>query len=98
MTREDLDLIAGTYHNWRNIDGDYADVPGFCKSVSIDEVAAMDYVLTPGRYIGLADDEDEFDFEERIKTLSRELKQQMEDAQNLDIAIAENLRKIGIEI
>ncbi len=98
LTREDLDLIAGTYHNWRNINGNYTDVPGFCKSATIDEVAALDYVLTPGRYIGLADDEDDFDFEERVKTLSQELRQQMEEGQRLDIAIAQNLRKIGINI
>ncbi len=98
LTQEDIDLIASTYHNWRNIDGNYEDIPGFCKSATIDEVAALDYVLTPGRYIGLADDEDDFNFEERIKTLSQELRQQMEEGQRLDKVIAENLRKIGIEI
>jgi len=55
-------------------------------------------VLTPGRYVGLPEDEDNFDFEERIKTLSQELKQQMDEARRLDIKIVENLRKIGIEI
>lgn len=98
LTQKDIDLIAGTYHNWRNIDGNYEDVPGFCKSAMLEEVAALDYVLTPGRYVGLADDEDDFDFEERIKTLSRELREQMYEAQRLDKAIAENLWKIGIEI
>ncbi len=98
LTQEDIDLIASTYHNWRNIDGDYKDVPGFCKSATIEEVAALDYVLTPGRYVGLPEEEDDFDYEERIKQLTRELKQQMEESQRLDRAIAENLRKIGIEL
>jgi type I restriction enzyme M protein len=98
LTREDLDLIAGTYHNWRNKEGDYTNVPGFCKSATIADVAALDYVLTPGRYIGLADDEDDFDFNERIKKLTAELKQQMKESQSLDNIIAENLRKIGIEL
>jgi len=98
LSQEDIRLIADTYHNWRNNNGEYKDVPGFCKSATIEEVAALDYVLTPGRYVGLPEDEDNFDFEERIKTLSQELKQQMDEARRLDIKIVENLRKIGIEI
>ncbi|HQA08171.1 MAG TPA: N-6 DNA methylase, partial [Syntrophomonadaceae bacterium] len=98
LTQEDIRLIADTYHNWRNIDGNYKDIPGFCKSATIDEVTALDYVLTPGRYVGLPEEDDNFDFEERIKTLSQELRDQMDEAQRLDKAIVENLRKIGIEI
>jgi len=98
LTREDIDLIASTYHNWRDIDGDYKDIPGFCKSATIEEVAALDYVLTPGRYVGLPEEEDDFDYEKRIKQLTTELKQQMEEAQRLDRVIAENLKKIGIEL
>ena len=55
-------------------------------------------MLTPGRYVGLPEEDDNFDFEERIKTLSQELRDQMDEAQRLDKAIVENLRKIGIEI
>lgn len=98
LTQEDIDLIAHTYHNWRNIDGDYKDVPGFCKSATIEEVARLDYVLTPGRYVGLPDEEDDFNYEERIKQLAGELKRQMEEARRLDKTIAENLRKIGVEL
>jgi type I restriction enzyme M protein len=98
LTQEDIRLIADTYHNWRNIDGNYKYIPGFCKSATIDEVTALDYVLTPGRYVGLPEEDDNFDFEERIKTLSQELRDQMDEAQRLDKAIVENLRKIGIEI
>ena len=98
LTDEDVQLIAGTYHNWRNINGDYEDVSGFCKSASLEEVAAMDYVLTPGRYVGLADDEEDFNYEERVKTLTQELKQQMNEADLLDKELAENLKMIGVEL
>lgn len=64
LSDEDIKLITDTYHNWRNKDGEYEDVAGFCASVPLEKVAELDYVLTPGRYVGLADDEDEFDFKE----------------------------------
>jgi type I restriction enzyme M protein len=98
LTQVDIDLIAGTYHNWRSIDGDYLDVPGFCKSAHINEVTKMDYVLTPGRYIGLADADDDFNYDERIKTLTTDLEMQMIKSKKLDQMIIENLKKIGIEL
>ena len=66
---DDINKIAKTYHNWRSEDDGYADEKGFCKSVTIEEVAKLDYVLTPGRYVGLEETEDDFDFAERFKTL-----------------------------
>jgi type I restriction enzyme M protein len=58
----------------------------------------LDYVLTPGRYVGLPDEEDDFDFEERVQKLSVELKGQMEESVKLDKRIKENLAKVGIEL
>jgi type I restriction enzyme M protein len=97
LTDEDISTIADTYHNWKTGEG-YEDIPGFCKSALVSEVAALDYVLTPGRYVGLPDEEDDFDFEERVQKLTAELKTQMEECTKLDDRIKENLAKVGIEL
>ncbi|HON03036.1 MAG TPA: class I SAM-dependent DNA methyltransferase, partial [Paludibacteraceae bacterium] len=77
LSREDIQQIANTYHNWRNPDGNYEDVPGFCASASIEKVKELDYVLTPGRYVGLPDNDDDFDFNERFTALKAELEEQL---------------------
>ncbi|MDV7494535.1 class I SAM-dependent DNA methyltransferase [Acinetobacter baumannii] len=94
LSDEDIKLITETYHNWRNKDGEYEDVAGFCASVTLDKVAELDYVLTPGRYVGLADDEDEFDFKERFTSLKAEFEAQLAEEAKLNQAIAENLAKV----
>jgi len=98
LTDDDIRKIADTYHSWKKDDGSYKDVPGFCKSATLDEVRELDYVLTPGRYVGLPEEEDDFDFEERVKKLTAELKAQMEESKKLDERIKENLLKVGIEL
>lgn len=94
LSDEDIKLITDTYHNWRNKDGEYEDVAGFCASVPLEKVAELDYVLTPGRYVGLADDEDEFDFKERFTSLKAEFEAQLAEEARLNQAIAENLAKV----
>ncbi|MGZ2271468.1 N-6 DNA methylase, partial [Acinetobacter baumannii] len=94
LSDEDIKLITDTYHNWRNKDGEYEDVAGFCASVPLEKVAELDYVLTPGRYVGLADDEDEFDFKERFTSLKAEFEAQLVEEAKLNQAIAENLAKV----
>ena len=98
LTDDDIRKIADTYHSWKKDDGSYEDVPGFCKSATLDEVRELDYVLTPGRYVGLPEEDDDFDFEERVRKLTAELKEQMEASAKLDERIKENLAKVGIEI
>ncbi|MCV5939950.1 SAM-dependent methyltransferase, partial [Escherichia coli] len=69
-------------------------VAGFCASVDIAEVAKLDYVLTPGRYVGLADEEDDFDFKERFTALKAEFEAQLEEEARLNRAIVDNLAKV----
>jgi type I restriction enzyme M protein len=96
FSTEDIHKIATTYHNWRNMDGAYADIPGFCKSATIEEVTKLGYVLTPGRYVGLPEEEDDFDFWERFTSLKAEFKAQLEEEARLNMIIQENLDKVVI--
>lgn len=91
---DDLSSISETYHHWLNSRDEYDDIPGFCKSSSVANIAAMDYVLTPGRYIGLPDEEDDFNFAATMSNLQAELVQQMEDEQILNERIKINLFKL----
>ena len=97
LSEEDIQKIASTYHNWRNPDGKYEDIKGFCNSVSIERVRELDYVLTPGRYVGLADEEDDFDFKERFTSLKAEFEEQLKEEERLNRVILENLAKVKLE-
>src|SRR4030043_525565 len=94
---EDIARITETYHHWHNKTNHYEDVPGFCKSVSLDEIREKDYVLTPGRYIGLPEDEDDFDFVERFGKLKAELDEQMKEEARLNELIRQNLARLEIK-
>lgn len=94
FTNEDTALISETYHHWLNSRTEYNDIPGFCKSCSLEDIRKMDYVLTPGRYIGLPDDEDDFNFAERFAALSEDLELQMKEELILNERIKVNLSKI----
>lgn len=91
---EDIALISDTYHQWRNAGGTYQDVPGFCASVLLSRVAELDYVLTPGRYVGLSEEEDDFNFEERFTALKAEFEAQLKEEERLNKLIMENLASI----
>ncbi len=102
LSEEDIQKIAGTYHEWRastssaTRKGKYEDVKGFCNSASIERVKELDYVLTPGRYVGLPDDEDDFDFNERFTSLKKEFEAQLKEEEKLNALIKENLKKVKI--
>lgn len=94
LTPEDVKKIADTYHNWRNPKGNYEDVAGYCAAASVDKVRELDYVLTPGRYVGLPDEEDDFNFAERFTQLKAELEGQMKEEEELNRRVMENLNKL----
>ena len=76
----------------------YEDVPGFCKSVTIDEIRAQGYVLTPGRYVGAAVlEEDDEPFEQKMKRLTKELEAQFEESEQLETVIRAGLGKLNYE-
>ncbi|MBX2970097.1 MAG: SAM-dependent DNA methyltransferase [Cyclobacteriaceae bacterium] len=98
LTHDEIRTIAETYHNWRTGDKPYNDIAGFCKTVSIDEVKELKYVVTPGRYVGLPDEEDDFNFAERFGKLKMELESQIEKENTLNKLIAKNLSKINVKV
>jgi len=72
-------------------------VKGFCNSASVARVCELDYVLTPGRYVGLPDDEDDFDFNERFTVLKAEFEEQLKEEEKLNLLIAGNLKRVKLE-
>lgn len=98
LTDEDVARIATTYHAWRGEKeaGEYADVPGFCKSAELPEVRKHGHVLTPGRYVGAEAQEDDGEpFDEKMKRLTATLREQQTEGAKLDAAIAANLKELG---
>ncbi len=98
LSAEDIAHVAATYHAWRDggTDAAYADVPGFCKSASLDEVRGHGHVLTPGRYVGPAPQEDDGEpFADKMARLAAQWHGQQAEAARLDAAIADNLARLG---
>ncbi len=99
LTDEELARIAGTYQAWRGEPGagKYEDVPGFCKSATLEEIASHGYVLTPGRYVGAEELEDEDEpFEEKMERLTAKLEEQFAESAILEAAIRENFKALGM--
>lgn len=98
LREDDIDKISETYHSWRNIDGDYEDIKGFCKSAKIEEIREHEYVLTPGRYVGIEDIEDDgIPFNEKMENMTAELAELFAKSRHLEDEIRKNLGGIGYE-
>lgn len=98
LTEEDIIKIASTYQNWWK-GNDYEDVQGFCKEVTIEEIEAQDYILTPGRYVGIEEQEDDGEpFEEKMQRLTSELSDMFAKSIELQEEIRKKLGAIGYEI
>ena len=101
LSPEDIARVAGTYHAWREEEGadEYADIPGFCKSASTEEIRKHGHVLTPGRYVGAVPQEDDGEpFEEKMARLTGQWREQQVEARMLDAAIEENLARLGFQV
>ena len=105
LSADDIAKIADTYHAWKTSGTmmgndemmDHEDVPGFCKSVKVDEIRAQGYVLTPGRYVGAAElEEDDEPFEQKITRLTKELDAQFQESSSLEKKIRSNLSSLKI--
>ncbi len=107
FTSEQIQKIAGTVRAWRGESSsakasggqgkalEYKDVAGFCKSATKEEIIKNGYVLTPGRYVGVAEEEDDgVPFEEKMKKLSGELRGYFEEGRKLEVKIIENIKRI----
>ena len=98
FSADDIKRIADTYHSWRGESGQgtYTDVPGFCKSASLEEIREHGHILTPGRYVGVAEVEDDgIPFAEKMATLTADLQAHMIESRRLDAAILKNLSMLG---
>lgn len=98
LSDEDIKNIANTYIAWQNEDG-YEDVQGYCKVASIDEIKEHDYILTPGRYVGIEEVEDDGEpFEEKMERLTTTLANQFKKSRELEEEIRKQLGGIGYEL
>ena len=99
FTHEQIQKISGTVRAWRSEDSaaEYKDIDGFCKSATKEEIMKNGYILTPGRYVGIAEEEDDgVPFKEKMKKLSAELKEAFKKGGELEEQITDNLKKFGI--
>ena len=102
FTMDDIQQVADIFHAWKTgetVNGvTYEDQAGFCKSASLDEITKHDFVLTPGRYVGAADEEDDgIPFAEKMATLTEKLSEQFAESAKLEAEIKKNLAGLGYE-
>ena len=97
LTDEDIKKIANTYEAF--VDGSLEEVKGFCAVADIEDIAKQDYILTPGRYVGIEEQEDDGEpFDEKMNRLTSELSDLFEKSHELEDEIRRKLKAIGYEI
>jgi type I restriction enzyme M protein len=98
LTDDDIGQIATTYHAWRGDKAadEYEDVPGFCKATTLEDIRKHGHVLTPGRYVGAAQAEDDAEpFDQKMKRLTAELEAQFAESARLEALIRKNLKRLN---
>lgn len=99
FTEAEISKIADTYHEWKKSGGSYSDIKGFCKSANLSAIEKHNFVLTPGRYVGIPDEvEDGVSFEEKMGVLTADLAVQMNEGLTLDAEIKIQLAKVGFSL
>ena len=98
LSETDIKKIAETYHNYQS-NNNYKNIKGFCYSATTEEIKTNDYVLTPGRYVGVEDSKEEtISFEEKMKSITSDLSKQFEESHRLEEEIKNNMKAIGFEL
>lgn len=98
FSNDDINKISDTYHSWLK-NQDYEDEKGYCKSSNLKDIETNAFVLTPGRYVGIPDEEDDgIPFEDKMKELTSKLAEQMSKEEELNSEIKKQLASIGFEL
>jgi type I restriction enzyme M protein len=98
FSREQIDTITDTYHNWQQVDNDYKDVPEYCYSAHIDEVKKKDYSLVPSKYIDFVNRDENINFDEKMKTLKEEFTGLLKEEQKSKQELLQVFKELGFEI
>jgi len=97
LTEDDIRRIADTVEAWQ--DEGYEDIPGFCKAAGLEDIKKNDYILTPGRYVGLAEEEEDAEaFEDKMERLTSELGELFKEGDRLQEEVKKQLKSIGWEV
>jgi len=98
LTKEDISRIVSTYHAWRGEGGKYSDIAGFCKSTTLEEIRKHNHILTPGRYVGTEEEEEDSEpFDEKMERLTKILSEQFAKSKEIEEEIRKNLSGLGYE-
>ena len=96
LSEEDIQTIASAYHKWKR-GLDYSDIVGFCKSATLEEIKKNDHILTPGRYVGIEDEQDDGTFEERMSKLTQEMNMLFDESVRLHAEFKQRMEEIGYD-